>query len=762
MRGIGALTAALIAFTAAGCRDNRPEAAALVLEAFQGACVSRGAWTDNALHQNQALINVMRSLQDSRPCREARTTLASLQGALLAGHGALSDPAVLSYRAEEERLQTLTLALASTSDPTAVANLHGAIVAAQVSLADAKARARAATASPTDDAYFTSTRTLAMGSQSLLAQSDALNACLRQSPAAAVEIGTSLLGMAGSFISPLIGAGAAAIGNLINIGIEFARDSAEVSAVLNLHRAQLPSAMACGLEAMTELHCSASDAFDLLELQAQAYSVGDEPVQPLWQGIDLLGRRMPMLSAWLQRLRNGVTPSDPYDAQRQIDAWSQLQNLDNFSLSVNSSINLSRRIYLAAPADQQTALLQRSLTDLAFTLAGEGSPFTSITSDPGIFACILMRGLLEYTPAGGSCPQFVNTVSLLSYVQQHWPQGLAFDQVVSYWQYVHGIVNNRIWLSFTQAVTADPRALLAAAWTPSADNMSAMQVLQLIERYIGTIPTEGNPQMAALIADTHRIVTAALAEILDASLKLGAPDPEPSAAADAAQPDPVITRIATIFDLFQLRRGLAFFSERMNNIVRWDLLRRLERGEIPRTERDILRAAGGDLRDRLTASGVTNLERVNLDINNARTVSERNIDIFREYFRPVFHTVVEDLAAAARRNREPATGADRPNGQMLGHICTLIYATGGWPDDATARACRGAVLYSVYPDPARNLAIRVDRLPRTIGNLPLRRRLCVFHRFLRASRLTEALRGRSRTSSSGSQSPSPVFGISAN
>src|SRR6185369_13795205 len=107
--------------------------------------------------------------------------------------------------------------------------------------------------------------------QSMLKSSSGIQACLTQYPEVAIELASNLLAIGGSFVSPVYGAIGAIVGQLINLGVEVFRSSASNDALWSLYQAQLPSALGCGLESMTELYCDANDSFELLQVQATAY-----------------------------------------------------------------------------------------------------------------------------------------------------------------------------------------------------------------------------------------------------------------------------------------------------------------------------------------------------------------------------------------------------------------------------------------------------------------------------------------------------------
>jgi len=95
---------------------------------------------------------------------------------------------------------------------------------------------------------------------------------------------------------------------------------------------------------------------------------------------------------------------------------------------------------------------------------------------------------------------------------------------------------------------------------------------------------------------------------------------------------------------------------------------------------------------------------------------------------------------------EALRGPNRPNGQTLGQLCTLVLATHkNWPKKFPSSICMNAHLDSIYPDPANELSINLSALAAKMENKPRTTRLCAFHRYLRAMKLAEIIRDQTLT-----------------
>jgi len=175
-------------------------------------------------------------------------------------------------------------------------------------------------------------------------------------------------------------------------------------------------------------------------------------------------------------------------------------------------------------------------------------------------------------------------------------------------------------------------------------------------------------------------------------------------------------------------------------------------------------AAGGVIEDTLLGSGSYNLEGIELDLNQARSMTETNLGVLRDHFSNLFGYAVDLLRTQELRGPVPERprhailsgmilpGEDlinRPNGQMLGKLCTLLVATGvEWPDDVSWKVCESAILGSIYSGEDGSNTILLRKLKKEADQQKLMDRMCTFHRFMRQSRLAEAI-GRSNANSVG-------------
>lgn len=724
----------ILTLTGAGCED-RSRSANEILSAFQSGCTTKGRWTDSALKHSRSLVSIFESLKENDACKGVAAQLGSVQNLSRQIEGLLTEPSFAEYRTQEEQLQELTLALQSATDPALQAALQAQLISTHINLGLARGSYNSVEDRIKRDRIALSTKDLATYSSSLLQQTGTLSACLSQSPSAAVHIATNLLAIGGSFFSPIFGAATAILGQLINIGVEHARTFPIDQAIRKTYQAQMPTAISCGMEAMSELYCDANDAFELLDFQATSYpSPGNNP-HPVWAGLDLLGRRLPILNRWLTKVKNGLPPTDSVEAGRQNSIWSKLNQVDNTHRQVLGRYSELKHLYdrSTGSPDVQTSILRQLVLQIPDYFVSNNpniiysGPFTDLSNSVYTWLCWITLG------PSATCPPHENNDNPENYLNRNaMLSGLSPPAVLSHWMQAVGLVRARVDLEFFETITIDPKLLLAEAHEPTIQNLSPRDILEDSERFLIRMKEErlgSSPHRYQEIESTITMIRV-VREILDR---------DHSSQTNLNDDTDALNRIREIFLAFHLSKGLQYFQGRMGEFVRWDLTDRLRNGDLPDQISEILWAAQTDIRTRI-ASSQAQLDYYAADLNESRRLSQSNLKIFRDFYVDEIAHAVRYLDQQAKDSREPATGPNRPNGQTLAQLCTLVLATGtDWPSKISWDICSKAVLYSIYPDPDQVMTVRVGQLRSEMEGQPLMRRMCAYHRFLRAGRLAEVL-----------------------
>lgn len=731
---LGALGLLLLS---AGCDSDRPEVSGDLMNAFGGVCSPAGLWTRNALKQNDSLVQTLQNLVSDPDCKDYLSTLMTVQTAVSQANHLLKDDSFLKYRSDQEQIQDLSLALQAPSslNPNLVSQLQSQLILTQLDLYQANAMERATQTVADKNRYAQSTADLSQYLQTVMTaeQSGGMAACLKKHPEAAVGMAGNLLALGGSFVSPIYGAGFAVVGQILSIGVDYASHSTTEDAIWNLHAAAMPTALTCGLESMTELFCDAEDSFALLELKRDSLHNGTGHTDPIWKGIDLLSNRMPVLNEWLTKVKNGIAPTDSGLADKQNRILDKMNVVDKTQNSVFASLSDDKQSFDSSSPDQKYNVLIKTIKDQIVLIMGTNgggyssgssavpNPFLDLTTDNRNFACWLVLGM----NADCKIPSGVGYQELEDYLRNTIHAQPTFDQLFANWKTIYQAVKAQVDHEFARTITANPSSLIADAYESSPTNVSPRTVLQqLIEYFNGLKDTNSidNPAYKPHLNETIALLQNVLSTL------------DPSGKDDAA------SKITDIYQKLELNRGLEIFADRISRIVEWDINAKIKNGEFPKDLTEILKLAGSQLNDRLIQSGQGETDSdLAKDLNDARSIAQANITVFRDFFGEAMGKSVDMLHKAAIEAGEPDRGPNRPNGQMLGHLCTLILSTGKeWPSGLDRSICEKAYLDPLYGEagsPA--FSIEVAKLAQEMEGKPFSTRFCAYHKYMRAERLAE-------------------------
>jgi hypothetical protein len=729
-----------------GCLPDRPEVSSDLINAFGSSCSSVGGWTQSALRQNEALVQTFSTLAKDEQCQPYLNSIMTVQNAVSRANALLKDDQFLKYRADQEQLQDLTLALQSPpTDGNLAAQLQSQLILTQLSLYQSRAMERASQTVADKDRYAHGTADLAQYLQTVTTaqQSGGMTACLKKHPEAAVGIAANLLALGGSFVSPIYGAQFSVIGQMLNIGVDYASHSATEDAIWQAHQAVMPTALTCGLEAMTELYCDAVDSADLIELKKNSIQNGGaDHSAPIWRGVDLLSMRMPVLNGWLSKVRNGITPTDSGLMTKQNAIIDKMASVDRTHNSVYASLSEDKKAYEDSPPSQQTNQMVKTILDQVMlvmninpscpSVCGSApTPFTELTMDPKNYSCWFVMGMVS----GVKCLESSSTEGLEPYIRRLLDLNkITFIDLFAHWNQIHETVKTRVEAEFNRTITANPSSLIADAYESSPTNVSPHDVLRMLVEYLSDLKASGgmyNPAYKPHLDETIHLIQEVMAAL----------DPSgPVPGDDTVSKDPSIRRIAEVFHKLELNRGLGIFSDRVSRIVEWDLSAKIKNGEFPKEQADILKLAGFEIKDRLAQSGLGVSDgELNADIGTAMSIAQSNITTFREFFKNDLNRAAVMLQKAAVEAGEPLRGPRRANGQVLGHLCTLILITGKqWPAGFDPSVCEKAYLDPLYGGPnSPAFSIEVGKLVKELEGKPFESRFCAYHRYLRAERLAE-------------------------
>jgi len=788
-RGTGLLCCLLIASLTTSkswaMSDNRPDAALALLGAFRGTCGSQGAFTQSASLQTQAIVNVIETLKNTDACKPYISQLSTIQTATAQIQALQSTPSYSAYQADQQNYQLLTLALASSPAGSAQATgLQSALDTLRLQMFTDQASYNVATQTSQHNLRINQTENMLSWGQQLASTSasSGLLQCLQQSPLAALELGSNMAAYGGSFLPGIFGAAIGAIGQLFNTGFELFRQGQYDSATSEAQSSQMPDALECALESMTDSYCSAQDSAALLDL-ARRNRIADYSATPLWKGIDILSRQLPALLQWLGQIQNEVPPQDAYQASKQNSVFQEIfevqeQNLNSIA-TINNAIDQAQSSSTDAA---KSSVLINAIAGLALQLVSPATvasgpnsisfvptPFSIFQPNAAQWACWLVIGPTANCPAVPPQDQNPNGNPQLSQLSDYLGTTLGLNSsaqlilvegsLLSNWNKLVPLVQVLVNADFARIIATNAGIILASARVPANGNpLSPFQVLLNISDFLSGISAGGtdNPQLTLAVKqekqkvdETLRQLTASDQEVCPPQTPLVRPglpggvhvaDPAPMAlTAEQCQ----VQRLVTIFNLFELQNGTQVFLTDMNGFINIDLQNRFAAGAVDPNPTKLLQASGQDLAVALQAAGIGDLDPLADDLANARADIEENIQVFRNFFVKGFVAAVKREGVYARAEN-PSDGTNRPHGQRLAELCLLWLETGNsplsgddttdtWPDSDTQSVCESTTYFNGNLNPSAATpeppAFQIGKTAAQLSGLPFQKRVCTFHSY---------------------------------
>jgi len=308
------------------CKPRDPEyrdGADALLKRFSGTCRSYGDWTQRALEQTEALKGVLLSLQDNDNCKGIREIIEVVQN--LSGEiSRLSkDVSVVGRLRAKERIHYLTMGLIKAKqdgDQDLTNALTQELLTEKLNFLSASGDSRLDLDLRKNEQLVMGLTVISEYFKTIVSPENGLNACAKDNPFLPMQLATSAVAIAGSFINPAVGPAVVMAGQALSSIVDYIRREKLAHMLFELESDRMDVAISCVLESMADTYCEAQDFLSIVELQGQQYTPQGE-VAAFWQGLDLWTQKIPLFLSWIRKVVGGVEPADRYAANRHNDAW---------------------------------------------------------------------------------------------------------------------------------------------------------------------------------------------------------------------------------------------------------------------------------------------------------------------------------------------------------------------------------------------------------------------------------------------------------
>ena len=758
--------------------DHRPDAAGPILQAFQSSCDSVGSWSAGAIANTDGITSIVTQLLLNDACKPYKTQLDGIQSLISEVSRNFSSSTAQAYQAQDHLVNLLSLQIQTTTDPTALAYLQSSLAAA------VQARAQALVSSGNehwDHAWAQSANAVGfLNNLTAPNASPTLGQCLRQSPAAAIQLGNNLLSYGSGFFSPVVGASVSVIGQLVNTAVEQLRQARYDRAIWNLQRDRMPVALRCALESMTEYYCKAEDSFSLIELAKENDEGSDSA--PIFKGLDLATRYLPSLISWLNKVEQGVVSEDSFQAEKRNAIDAKRNSLNQLLRTIDGTINEALKSYREFPGTDETirqSILLESISQIVNLLQQSNSSYvngvsTQIKSPTLAFqgnsyywACWLVSGYKDVslcktppttanqTAGGDGLQTYIRTEYLkkkedfdrfaLNFIG-NWHDSVSKVQELVNSDYGRIIITNADTIlgnggesGLNGANSPAPHDTLALA----VDFLTELKSQPLTQRNLGLVSEIENRLFE--IENALKVLEGQPSDmvIIERYQSLSLANSQEVKICDEKR-DCSTQRMEKIAKIFKLKDGTQGLASSLADLVEIDLIHRIKMGQFPSEKPEILKALGLNITLTLSSSGLSDKNPLNTDLNTAQAITGTNLKNFKDFFVKAFSDAVKN--EAKNTEGEPTQSSHRPHGEMLGALCTQWLITSripqaksevhkDWPSEEVAAICRSAKIYSANRKKITgedHPAISVSELETRLKNVPFSgERVCAYHRYRR-------------------------------
>ncbi|NUM89443.1 MAG: hypothetical protein HUU37_09590, partial [Bdellovibrionales bacterium] len=660
-----------------------------MLGAFSQGC-SLGPWTRAALERSEGLTQIFEALKDKKSC-SGSPALRAAQGAANGLRAELrsleADQVRQRERVLDEAGNDLLLAVGQPGlDPAVRDALLGYYAGTRYELSLARAEASYLRQPGYRSSFSWGMSGVSQHLRELLAASNQLTDCYKDNPQVAVKVAASIAELAGSFSSPAVGLGASVISDLLRLGVDMAVQMPLTKEIMKSRKVRLRAALACGLEAMSRDYCRARDARTLVDVAIR------EPkgeVLPFFYGVELMDRHLPVLYGWLDRVVNGGgSPVDSEQAERinrQFSKLTQSQNqrraADGLVASARNDVDRVRNV------SDQADLVRRFLRDLfrvfyynnGNSWHANGGAFAGFES---VMDFVRVVAGPERTPPGefdGDPDRLISAVQILSGADL---QGFVENFNALWARRYLAVVRE-----FNEKVNVDLSSLVRDFTRVAVDERSPARAMERLFTFLSNYAYGGGVEGdrdRILIGQVRERVSGVYNELILPRSVSDQPEEVPcpphSGGKDGThkcyRESPAARVISRTFESFRLENNNVYLPSVLTGLVTTDITTRYLRGEGPRQIDDLYRLAGRDLQLLLERAHLTPLA-VRQDLARAQSISEANLQQFRNFSSPALGAVLEDLKKAADEAGEPVDGgAGAPNREVLAEICLLTLVTG--------------------------------------------------------------------------------------
>ena len=695
----------------------------VLFSAFRGSCQSLGSHTKMALGQTANLIKIIRNIQKDDACSEWAN---SLEATLQEGKSIYYPSSPQSLDRIEREISDLSLALEEETNPTIAQKLASELAQKKIDAINLGAGHKQSLWE-TRSASLNQLNQLAYTVNSSLRSS---SICFEKYPALALQIGGHILGSAEGFNvhKGLFGAGLAGLSTLTQFLIDIIKGLKFKKTLKKLERSSLAQSISCALEGLSRTYCHSKDTHRIIEEVAEnrINTFGEN-----WVGLSIL-KNMGLYNSWISH----VTAGSP--AGNLIHAFRKKMVIELRSVYEKSKEDLHAHIQEAedeiksSPLGQKEAIIKRLIKSLVWIVKpkndkAKSSPY--INSFPENFNCGPL--FFYYSPQGERNPILPSMTNCENYIRslkfpipdirtitQKSQQLLLEGQ-----QYVD--------IRFSLVKEVDPESVLLEGERRGQHTIvSPVEMLRKSIKYLQRLSREYRdeipPNTQYVISQTANLIKKALI-IFDGPTPI--PDNAEESKAIAAQ------KLEGIQKLLAPEMKTSYIEERIKNIVRFEIRKKIEHEDVPDMVRELILLSWNDEIQNLEEFGNMDLENKRHDVQNSMRLSLINLEslgiVYNNSLKLVFRQLLKD---------EKKYKSEKSTTALIERLCALSLSLpqlNNWTRRLKGhyilRACKRRSLSSIYSP--KTLRVSFDENV----DAPFSERVCLYYNYMKQNKIYRLL-----------------------
>jgi len=713
-----------------------------ILDTFSNGCsLSKGASAD-AINVVRGLSASVKSALSSPACQSLAGAMTSLDSTVLQAQSlvpAINDSYITELEMEVNTLQRqrdeIANLLTQTADPVEIASLQKDLYKVRVQLAGALSQAKDSALNDQQIRRAQALRLL-LGSTNQAVNQILMNeSCwvgqpglLQQVAGVGSTLGASAaLTTAASQKAVLLSTGV----NILATIVDFFQRLSVAKKVAQFDLTLAPTALTCALEKMNDVYCSAQDTLNAIQKVGAQFH--DPKADPVWKGVGFLEREIPVLLAWLQKIKSGGSASTVGDSEKQVKIELKEVNLTNSEKLFLGFLRDAQRLYDQTPSpESRFAIVRRMVYDFIVRI------------------CDLMRG-----PPNADNPMCTSDIGaaysfyyLIGLPSSKWLELLKMNPDLSFSSVDLELLAG-VGVDATQINLALVSAQFNRWYKRTRENFDIEKRLALGQdlTLIFDEAVKKNYQVATPVTPESSL------EDLLAFLRRSRAEPDPVEDPQLSLRDEVIQALERIrseiravdekktrpelakdqiYDAADLKFGVSYLGDRIERLVRTDLEKLVYNREgLDDVTRLPFLAANDVITELRRYYQVSSLQELQETSANAQMIMINTLGPFNRLFATPVQRAFDDYDSVIRRLGPEGSA---PTVALKTKMCFYFLGATRVPD-SVIKECEGLKARSV-------LGLETPVFSKALLDQPLAQRACAYRNFVMKNRILEKRRAR--------------------